>query len=313
MYTPLNYEQINAIEGTYKPSMVKLRNNKTFDFWQRALFQRVCSVLDFKFPDDWSGKTKDFILWTLFRNGFGVVANDNKFGLFFQPCALSGYNFYYQPTKAIVSNPLLQKEYTIGTDCELIKLTPDYMGVWDIITYYAEKLALLDNAINMSLINSKFAWIVGAKNKGAAQALKKMMDKVNQGEPMVVYDQRILDDQTTKSEPFQFLDFGNVKEHYLTTDQLMDFNTLLRNFDTEIGIPTVPYEKKERMVTAEADSRQLESVARATVWLDTIKSSMDEVNKLFGTSLDVKFRFINNGGDTDGNSNNELASASEMA
>ena len=31
-------------------------------------------------------------------------------------------------------------------------------------------------------------------------------------------------------------------------DKLRDIQTVLNSFDNEIGIPTVPYEKKERMV-----------------------------------------------------------------
>lgn len=290
IYQPLNYNQINNIEGHNRVSSVKNRNNKSFAFWERALFQRAQSVLDFTFPEEWQGTTKDFIIYVLFKLGYGVVAKDNKYGTFFQPCTLKGYNFYYQPSSVIVTNPLLveSKEYEIGKNCELIKLTPDYMGIWDIIDYYAEKLSLLDNAINMSLVTNKYPWIVGAKNKSAAAGLKKIIDLANNGNPLIVFDQRITDDATSKSEPFQFLD---LKTEYMTTAQLQDFQTILNNFDTEIGIPTIPYQKKERMVTDEANSKQLESIARVTVWLECLKTSFDEVNEMFDLGLDVKLRY----------------------
>lgn len=286
-YTPLNYDAINAASGTYTPSCVKAYNNQTFAFWERALFQRALSVLDFDLPENWTGSIKDFFLYCMFKYGFGAVFERAEFGLLFQPAGLSGYDVWYRPTRAIISNPAFSDslDLEIGKDCELLKLTPDYMGVWDIITYYAEKLSVLDNAINISLINLKASFLLGAKNKAAGEALKKMLDKVNKGEPAVIYDQRIANDQQDKSEPFQVFDLGNLKEKYLTTDQLADFRTLLHNFDTEIGIPTLPIEKKERMISDEATSLQVDAESRSEIWLNTFNESAKAVNEMFGTSF----------------------------
>lgn len=291
-YTPLNYEHINLKAGTYNPSMVKSYNNKTFSFWERALFQRACSTLKFEVPEEWNGNIKDFLYYVLFKYGYCAVSQNDKYGFFFQPCTLNGYNFYYQPLKAIISNPLMQKEMEIGKDCELIKLTPDYYGVWDIIQYYAEKLSVLDNAINMSLINNKFAFLWGARNKAAGEALKKMLDKVNKGEPAVIYDQKLLNDPTDKEIPFQIIDRPNLKSSYLTTDQLQDFQTLLNNFDCEIGIPTLPYQKKERMVVSEAEARTVDATSRSITWYETIKNSINKVKILYpDITLSVSLRY----------------------
>lgn len=292
MYTPLNYEQINTLAGTYNPSSVKSFNNKTFQFWERSLFQRACSVIEFELPEEWSGPVKDFFYFCLFKLGYVAVFKNPKFGLSFQPCSLTGYDFYYQPVEALISNPLYSDRLTIGKDCELIKLTPDYLGIWDIVSYYAEKLSTLDNAINMSLINNKFAFMIGARNKTAGEALKKMLDKVNKGEPAVIYDMRLLNDPQDKAEPWQFLERKNLKESYLTTDQLMDFQTLLNNFDSEIGIPVIPYHKKERMVTSEAESRIIDSKSRSIVWFETLKSSIEVVNRMFDINITVKLRYV---------------------
>lgn len=286
MYTPLNYQQVNIAAGSYTPSSVKSYNNKTFAFWERALFQRAQSVLDFTVPKEWDGKVKDFFLYCLFKYGYIAISENDKFGKFFQPCTLSGFDFYYQPTKAIIANPMYSAELEIGKEVELLKLTPDYMGAWDIIWYYAEKLSILDNAINMSLINNKFAFFLGARNKGAGQALKKMLDLINQGEPAVVYDMKLLNDPTDKEMPFQQWQRDNLKNSYLTTDQLMDFQTLLNNFDAEIGIPTIPYQKKERMVTDEANARAYDAKARSITWFNTLTSSIEEIKKLY-PSLDL--------------------------
>ena len=292
MYTPLNYHQINVAAGSYTPSNDKNFNNKTFAFWERALFQRAQSVLDFEVPAEWDGKVKDFFLYCLFKYGFICISKNDEFGQFFQPCTLSGFDFYYQPTKAIIANPIYNEELEIDKQCALLKLTPDYMGAWDIIWYTAEKLSILDNAINMSLINNKFAFFLGARNKTAGQALKKMLDLVNQGEPAVVYDMKLINDPTDKEMPFQQWQRDNLKNSYLTTDQLMDFQTIINNFDAEVGIPTIPYQKKERMVTDEATARTFDAKARSITWFNTLTSSIEEIKKLYpDINLSVKLHY----------------------
>lgn len=283
MYIPLNYNQLNLGAGTYSPSSVKAYNNKSFGYWERSLFQRLTSVIDFELPEGWTGKVKDFFLYCLYRFGFVAISKDAEHGQYFQPCALSGYNFYYQPTKAIITNPDLKESLNlqIGEECELLKLTPDYMGAWDIIWYYAEKFSNLDNAINMSLINNKYPFMIGAKNKTASAALKKMMDLANKGEPLVIYDMKLINDPNDKDFPFQVWDRGNLKQSYLTTDQLNDFRTIMYNFDAEIGIPTPNFEKKERMVTNEADLQTYDSCARSLTWINTITGSIESIKELY--------------------------------
>lgn len=292
MYSPLNYDNLNIAAGSYTPSSVKAFNNRTFDFWLRSLFQRATNVIDFEVPDEWNGNIKDFFIYCLFKYGFVVVSKNDEFGQYFQPCTLSQFDFYYQPTKALISNPKLSAELELHKDGELLKLTPDYYGVWDILCYYAEKLASLDNAINMSIINNKFGFILGAKNKGASQALKKILDKINAGEPAVIFDEKIADDPTSKDTPFQLLERPNLKQSYITTDQLADFQTILNNFDAEIGIPCVPYQKKERMVTEEATARSYDACARSEIWLKTLESSIIMIKDLYpDIKLGAKLRY----------------------
>ena len=299
MYYPLNYDAITWAAGHNPPAHVKSYNNRSYAYWERSLFQRACSVFDFKLPDEWQ-KQADFFYWILFRFGFLMIAEDERFGTFFQPVALNGYDFYYQPTEAILSNPKLQKRYTIHEDCELLKLTPDFFGAWDIISYYAEKLSTLDVAINTNIINSKVAYLLGAKNKTAAEALKTMMDRINQGEPAVFYDKAITASKPGEDTPFQFLPVQKIKENYILMDQLRDMQTLLNSFDCEVGIPTVPYQKAERMVTAEAESKEADAVSRVTVWQKSLDASLENVNTMF-PELNISYEMRWKDGDRENN------------
>ena len=302
-YKPLNYEHINNIEGHLQPSMLKYCNSITYAYWQRALFQRAISTINFKgLPEEWEGSVRDFFYWCIFAYGYVGVFESDDFGFTFQPGNLSGYDWYYQPTRFLVANPKLigkSGKYEIHKTCEIIKLTPDYKGIWDIICYYAMLLSQLDSGINSSIVNSKFAWLAAAKNKGAGETLKKIFDKIFGGAPGVVFDSSILqNDPNSKDEPYVFLD-RNVKNSYITTDLLMDRSTLLSSFDAEIGINSLPYNKKERLVTAEAESRYQDSTARLMVWKATLDSSLELVNKMFNKNITAEFTFAAQEGGTD--------------
>lgn len=297
MYLPLNYKEINIINGTYIPSQVKSYNNQQFCLWQRALFQRACSVIKIELPKDWM-KHLDLMYWTLFTRGFCGVGYLPEVGKWFNPVSLTGYDFYYAPTKAILANPALKdtsRELEIGKDVEILKLTPDYMGIWDVISYYAEKLATMDVAINTAIINTKFAYVVGAKNKAAAEVLKKLFDKVNSGEPAVFFDKKLANDGTDQDEPWQALFRDNLKQSYIITDLLRDFQTIINDFDTEIGIPTIPYEKKERLIADEANSKQIDAQSRSIIWYEELKRTAKICNEFLslpaGDNIRVELRY----------------------
>lgn len=305
-YIPLNYDKINVLAGHYSPSPVKVGNNNAFDYWVRSLFQRAQSVIRIdNMPEEWNGSVKDFLYYCLFRYGYVAMFDNTKFGKSFQPCGLSGFDFYYQPTNAIITNPKLKVDLTIHKDCEILKLTPDYIGIWDIIERYAEKLSTIDPALNMALINSKYSLIMGASTKAGANFLKKVVDKVNEGNPAVIFDSSVQlpKDPVTKEDCITDLSRKDIKSTYIGTDLLQDTATLLNNFDSEVGIPTIPYQKKERMVTDEAQSKIVDSTSRSLIWIDTMNESFKLINPMLKTNMVAVHNYVPDlnisGGDAD--------------
>ena len=291
-YAPYYYNQIQSFSGSTFPSTVK-NNSATYAFWERSLFQRTCSIIDFDLPENWDGPVRDFFYYCLFRFGFLCIFENKKYGYSFQPANLHGFDLYYQPTKAVVSNPKLSYTFEIGKNCELLKLTPDYMGIWDIISYYAEKLATLDPAINMSIVNSKLAYVLGAKTKAGAEALKKVMDMINRGESTIIIDSLLKNDPQSKDNPFTEFERSNLKNSYITDQLLEDFATIMAQFDSEIGIKNMGFNnKKERMNTDEVNIKQDDAISRATVWKNSLESSLDIVNRHYGEKYgDIRFKF----------------------
>lgn len=287
-YIPLNYDQINTLAGTYTPIGVKAYDNDAFTYWERSLFQRAMSVIRIDgLPDNWHGDVKDFLFYCLFKFGHVAMFNSATYGKSFQPCGLNGFDFYYQPTEAIITNPKLKVTLKIHNQCEILKICPDYMGIWDIISRYARKLSLIDPALDLAFINAKFSTIMGASTKAGVNFLKKVIDEVNAGKPGIVVDTSILidNDPVSKDETIKDYSRKDIKSTYLGTDLLKDFMTIINEFDSEIGIPTLPYEKKERMVTDEANSKTEDATSRSHVWVDTMNDCFTLINPLLSTSM----------------------------
>ena len=192
MNLPFSYDQINLAAGFNKPATQKSYNNQTYAYWARALFQRAAYAIELTLPDEWETDLKGLFYYWLYSRGYLGIYNEPEMGTVFQPGTLSGFDFYYRPVRFIVTNPYApeggsSRELVIGKDCALIKLAPDYMGIWDVIDYYARKLADLSLSIDMSIINTRFAKIMGARNKAAAETLKKILDKTGKHVEVMVY------------------------------------------------------------------------------------------------------------------------------
>lgn len=292
MYVPAPYDfvDISTTNQYADPSMLKAPS-VVYDYWFRALFQRATSVFDVTVPETWDGSSKDLLMYLLMGVGFFGIIDTPKYGYVFQPCSLGAKrDIKYQPKSIIINNPYdnsLDGEYIIGENCGVIKICPDWRGIFDIISFYAVRLANLSVAINTSILNTKQPHIYAARNKAGAEALKKLEDRVNSGTTLVVIDKVLTTDPNTKEDAIFDLSPDSLKNNFITDLLLENEETIIKEFDQEIGIPTVS-EKKERMVTSEAETKVVDSTCRSMVWLDCINSSLEETKTIF-PDLELKF------------------------
>ena len=303
---------VDLLNGMQIPSTYYKDKSLEYRYWFRSLIHKIDSSIVFKnLPKGWSN---DFFMFCLWVRGYVLVFKTDRKdlqeygenGIVFNPCHVSGYDFYYQPTTALVSNPHMPTKFSYEFDLRkdnaaLLKLTPDFWGVLDIIDYYASKLAELSKGIDMSIINSKFGLIASASNEAQAATLKSVMDELQKGNPLVVYKDQLKesDEIIPRKEPFEIW-IQELKKNYILTDQLQDFQTILNSFYTEIGLP-VAIEKKERMITSEADFASAQSQARIACWVETLRESLEIINKKFNTKIEVEYaREINDNGDREG-------------
>ena len=289
---PYSYEMINLFNSSYSPSTLHTKNTQMFTFFKKYLLEKVMSVFEFELPEMWD---KNYFLYSLFLNGYLAIVNTDKFGVICQHCGLRGYNIYYNPTHAIIVNPLLTGilEPKIGTQCSLIRLQPDYSGISDIVNYYADNMAMTAEACEMNIMNSKLSFLFAVRGKSQAESMKKILDQVMRGELSVFYDEKLK--MGNDNIPLNFFN-NDLKKNFIAPELQDTLRRWEEMFCNEVGIPNVRSDKKERMIVDEVNSNNIECFTKAELWLETLKEGVEQTNKMFNLDLSVKLRHNEGGG-----------------
>ena len=286
---PYYYNYINAETSQVTPSTVHVKDSGLCRYFTKYLLQKAMSVFEWDLPETWN---KDYFLYVLYCWGYVAVVNTDKFGVIPQGCGLKGYDVFYAPTHAVIANPLLSGilEPRIGTQCELLKLQPDFSGILDLVGHYAEQMALASQSVSVNLLNSKLSYVFTAKTKALAESLKKMYDQIASGEPAVVIDSR-LKNAADGEETWKAFE-QNVGGNYIVTNLLADLRKIEAMFDTEIGIPNANTDKRERLIQDEVNANNIETFSKCAMWLENLQDACKRVNDMFGLSISVRWREI---------------------
>lgn len=283
---PFDYEFINQYNGTRSPTGT-VEFDLSTNYFFRSLYQRALSVIDFTLPDGWN---KRYFKNVLFGTGFIGIIKTAKYGIIPQISNLSGYGLYLQPTTLLVAQPLVNFTGKIGENCGVIKLTPDYKGICDIVEHYAIQLAKCYTSINVSLENARVSMIAYAKNKQAAETLKVIAEKISSGESLVVTDKIVKSNDDLSNEEPIFTAAFNPAQNYITDKLLSDFTTILNQFDREIGIPVID-DKKERRIETEVNTMISDTGTRMETWKECLTESIDDCKKVF-PDLEISFKTL---------------------
>lgn len=283
-----DYDFINRYNAKIKPSTVHSTNNATTWYFRRYLIQKILSVFEIKgIPETWS---KDYFLYTLFCFGFVAIVQTDKYGVIPQQCSLWGYDVFYRPTNVTIANPKLRGilQPRIGTQCALIRMQPDYGSCWDIVSYYADLLALATEALGAAMVNSKLAYVFACEDKTVAESFKKMYDQINEGNPAVFADKKLF---TEEGEPLWDVFQNNLKQNYIAKDILEDMTKIDARFCTEVGIPNVNMAKESGVTDNEVEANNVDTKSKAALWLETMQAGFKQANDMFNLNLSIDWRY----------------------
>lgn len=285
---PIQYDFKNLYNASINPSEIHTQNTGLFFYYGDYLLKKIISVFKFSgLPDTWA---ENYFKYILFGCGYIAVFKSKEYGVIPQHCSLSdNMTLFYQPKRVLIANPVLkEQELEIGKNCELIKLQPDYTGIMDIVSYYADMLAVCSETVGVNLLNSKVSYVFFAKNKAEAETFKKAYDKISKGNPFVVLDKDNQSEEGRKEWDFFLQNVGN---SYIVDKVLDDMKTIEDQFNTKVGIPNANTQKRERLISSEVEANDIDTKALVNIWLDTLNNDIMKVNKKYDLNLSVKYRY----------------------
>lgn len=283
-----DYDFLNAFNARHTPSAVHVSDNMVSAFFRKYLFQKAVSVFKWTLPDEWP---LDYFLYVLYVAGYVCIYRENAYGVIPQFGTLAGYNIYYQPREVLISNQALKgvnRQLTIGRDVEVLKLTPYYYGVADLINFYADSMAATWESLGMNLTNTKLAYVFAAPDKTKAESFKKLYDTIQRGDPAAFYDKSLLNDDGSPAwMPFQ----QNLKQTFIGLELFETLTKIENKFDAEIGLPNNnSADKKERLIVDEVNANNVSTYAKAELWFDTIQQGIETINEKFGINITCNWR-----------------------
>ena len=266
--------------------------NFSMEYWTRSLYQRLTALINITGLPEGSEKQYawdiDALKYALFFIGYMGVFESKKYGVVPQPGTIAGYGLQYQPTGFIVNTPYFQfgRPLRIGVECELIKLTPDYTGVFDIITKYASELKEIDTSIKAAARGSRFAYALIADSDKSARTMKAIREKIINGDDVIIDEKVVRNKADADQLPWYQFD-RDLKQNYILGELLEARRNTLVDFYREIGVRMLD-DKKERMITGEVAAGNAETFIRSEVWAEALKTSIAKVNAMFGTQLQME-------------------------
>lgn len=282
--------------GGYYNSTARLPSfsAQSFSYWERSFFQRMRGLWDVTgLPDADMGQVqtdKDAFLWGLFHQGYITVFESRTYGITFQPATPHGIGLQFQPWGMTINSPFFnfERPLMIGSECENIKLTPDFTGVWDIIEKYAQEMQYMDVAIRQAMLNARIAYIAGAKDDKEARSLKAFFEGIENGDPYMVYNSNLRKPINGDAPELPWAQFDrDLKKNFILPELQEARRNVIDSFYREIGVP-VSSGKKERETATESETNTAEFFNRRAVWNDCLTESCERVNRLFKTNIQFK-------------------------
>lgn len=255
-------------------------NRLSFDFYFDRLKELAISMFEWEnLPDSMDER---FLEMTLFEDGQAIVFRDDVMGMLGLQVMIGGpLNVYRVPINRRAyavngyQNPDLTPENSVIVFNNMLR-TNSYRDVM----FFARKLYEVDRAIDVNIKGQKTPKVILCDENERLTMLNLFM-KYDGNQPFI-FGSKNLD-----LKSIQTLDTSSP---YLS-DKLYQLKTQIWNEAlTYLGISNVNFNKKERLVSDEVLRNSGSTVSSRYTRLNMREKAADEINRMFGTDIRVKYR-----------------------
>lgn len=255
-------------------------NRLSFDFYFDRLKELAISMFEWEnLPDSMDER---FLEMTLFEDGQAIVFRDDVMGMLGLQVMIGGpLNVYRVPISRRAyavngyQNPDLTPENSVIVFNNMLR-TNSYRDVM----FFARKLYEVDRAIDVNVKGQKTPKVILCDENERLTMLNLFM-KYDGNQPFIF---------GTKNLDLKSIQTLDTSSPYLS-DKLYQLKTQIWNEAlTYLGISNVNFNKKERLVSDEVLRNSGSTVSSRYTRLNMREKAADEINRMFGTDIRVKYR-----------------------
>ena len=260
-----------------------------FDYLNR--FKQICLSM-FEWINLPESMNQEFLEKCLYYFGQASFLKSEKYGFINTKCASNGYvNIYGIPTKlncfsyefqadrqVYCGLPQANNEYK---SCILVKNNWEKLPTAGTMELFAMRLYEAERTCDVNIKAQKTPYIL-VGDESFKLTLKNLWNKIIENEPVVFGDKKQLSSDVVRSiktdAPF-------------IADKVMDYKKQIWNEAlTFLGINNILVDKKERLITDEANSNNELINMNLQARLAPRKFACKQFNELYGTNIDVRVR-----------------------
>lgn len=187
----------------------------------------------------------------------------------------------------IQGDPLNYRAFGIGyskelrsEDCVIIENNKLRLATRDFVMFYVNKLTEAERTMDVNVKANKSPVVILCDDKDVL-SIKRIFQQVDGNAPAIFADRSL------NMDNMQALD---LKAKFLGND-LMEYKKAVENeLLTFLGLNNTPYEKRERLITSEADSNNQLITSFSDLQLEARERACERINKMFGLKMSVSRR-----------------------
>lgn len=224
----------------------------------------------------------------LFNYGKCLWFEDKELGLMCLECQGIGVNVYNDPTRWVATGFNYRKEVK-AEDAVLMENNKLRVPTYDAVMYFVRQMYEVIRARDINIKTLKLPFLIATDDKQLL-TVRKILDDIDNNVYAIVTDKNAVNlDEVMKVLPSGAKPF---------TAELTDvYHDILNECLTYLGINNANTDKRERLITDEANANNQFIESCSEMFLESRKRAIDEINKKFGTNITVELRTSLEGGE----------------